>query len=45
VLPTTLSWAVAFEGLIVSLVAGLVGSLGPLVRALRLDPARALRAL
>jgi putative ABC transport system permease protein len=45
VLPAGLSWAIAFEGLVVSLLAGLIGSLGPLVRALRLDPARALRAL
>jgi putative ABC transport system permease protein len=44
-IPLTLSLATAAEGVAVSTAAGALGSLAPLVRALRLQPAQALRSL
>jgi len=42
-LPTGVPWPTVLEGILVTLAAGLIGSLAPLIRALRLDPASALR--
>ncbi len=44
-IPLALPFGVALEGLLISVFAGLVGSLVPLARALLLQPARALRSL
>jgi putative ABC transport system permease protein len=44
-IPLVLPLDAAVEGVVVSVLAGAIGSLAPLVRALRLQPARALRAL
>jgi ABC-type lipoprotein release transport system permease subunit len=44
VVPASLSLRTAVEGLTLSLVAGAVGSLGALARALRIKPAQALRS-
>jgi putative ABC transport system permease protein len=44
-IPMSLSAAAALEGVFVCAAAGFAGSLAPLWRALRLDPARALRSL
>jgi putative ABC transport system permease protein len=44
-IPMSLSAGAALEGVLVSTAAGFIGSLAPLWRALRIDPARALRSL
>jgi putative ABC transport system permease protein len=44
-IPVVLPVRAALEGMVVSLLAGTLGSLPPLARALRLQPAQALRAL
>lgn len=45
ILPPTLPWTVAAEGLIVAVLAGSAGSAAALARVARMDPAKALRAL